>query len=108
MFQMFKGAFYYCDGPDVRDVKNKTDCLNKDPRIYRWINRKYNFDNLGQVCSLMTFMHSFMNICIYLFVHKIVLRTLGMDPMIESDLIRQAVHVFMLIIFILTRVPFYF
>ena len=48
LFQLFKGTFYHCDGPDVHDIKNKTDCLNKgDP--YRWINRKYNFDNLGQV-----------------------------------------------------------
>ena len=48
MCQLFKGTFFYCDGPDVSDVKNKTDCINKGPP-YRWVNRKYNFDNLGQV-----------------------------------------------------------
>lgn len=46
--QLFKGTFYFCDGPDVRTIKNKTDCINKGPP-YRWVNRKYNFDNLGQV-----------------------------------------------------------
>ncbi|ESO12678.1 hypothetical protein HELRODRAFT_148954, partial [Helobdella robusta] len=45
--QLFKGTFYYCDGPNVSSVKNKTDCTNMGPP-YRWINRKYNFDNLGQ------------------------------------------------------------
>ncbi|XP_076326543.1 voltage-dependent T-type calcium channel subunit alpha-1G-like isoform X2 [Tachypleus tridentatus] len=44
--QLFKGKLFYCDGPDVKSVKNKTDCL-ADPRN-QWINRKYNFDNLGQ------------------------------------------------------------
>jgi len=46
--QLFKGTFYYCDGPDVEEIRNKSDCINKGPP-YRWINRKYNFDNLGQV-----------------------------------------------------------
>ncbi len=41
--------FYYCDGDDVSDVLNKTDCMNKGLG-YRWVNQKYNFDNLGQVC----------------------------------------------------------
>lgn len=48
--QLFKGTFYYCDGPDpleiMRTVRTREDCL-VDPRN-RWINRKYNFDNLGQ------------------------------------------------------------
>lgn len=48
--QLFKGTFYYCDGPDpleiMRTVKTKEDCL-VDHRN-RWVNRKYNFDNLGQ------------------------------------------------------------
>jgi hypothetical protein len=39
---------YYCDGPDVSDVVNKTDCMNKGSN-YRWINKRYNFDDLGQV-----------------------------------------------------------
>jgi voltage-dependent calcium channel T type alpha-1G len=46
--QLFKGMLYHCEGPDLSDVMNKTDCLNKGPP-YRWVNRKYNFDNLGQV-----------------------------------------------------------
>lgn len=48
--QLFKGTFYYCDGPDpleiMRTVKTKEDCI-MDHRN-RWVNRKYNFDNLGQ------------------------------------------------------------
>lgn len=44
---MFKGTFYYCEGADVRDVKTKADCL-ANPQNH-WVNRKYNFDNLGQV-----------------------------------------------------------
>ncbi|ESO03358.1 hypothetical protein HELRODRAFT_80633, partial [Helobdella robusta] len=45
--QLFKGTFYHCEGPDINDVINKTDCMNKG-QPYRWINAKYNFDNLGQ------------------------------------------------------------
>lgn len=44
--QMFKGTFYYCDGPDIKNVKNKTDCLADKRNV--WINRKYNFDDLGK------------------------------------------------------------
>lgn len=44
--QLFKGSFYYCEGPDVKNVKNKTQCL-ADSRN-DWVNQKYNFDNLGQ------------------------------------------------------------
>jgi len=36
-----------CFAP-LHDVINKTDCLNKGPP-FRWINYKYNFDDLGQV-----------------------------------------------------------
>uniref|UniRef100_A0A8C6NF21 Voltage-dependent T-type calcium channel subunit alpha-1H n=1 Tax=Melopsittacus undulatus TaxID=13146 RepID=A0A8C6NF21_MELUD len=43
--QLFKGKFYYCDGPDVKNITTKTDCTNAR---YRWVRRKYNFDNLGQ------------------------------------------------------------
>ncbi|NXM78052.1 CAC1H protein, partial [Serilophus lunatus] len=43
--QLFKGKFYYCDGPDVKNITTKTDCANAR---YRWVRRKYNFDNLGQ------------------------------------------------------------
>ncbi|XP_013787213.2 voltage-dependent T-type calcium channel subunit alpha-1H-like, partial [Limulus polyphemus] len=45
--QLFKGKLYYCDGPTLKDVHNKTQCLAADPRN-EWVNRKYNFDNLGQ------------------------------------------------------------
>ena len=50
MLQLFKGTFYYCDGPNVETIaiRNKSDCINTGPP-FRWINRKYNFDNLGQV-----------------------------------------------------------
>lgn len=44
--QLFKGKFYYCDGPDVKNITTKADCTNAH---YRWVRRKYNFDNLGQV-----------------------------------------------------------
>lgn len=55
--QLFKGALFYCEGPDVRYVRNKTDCLS-DPRNH-WINRKYNFDNLGQVSVWLPKLSSF-------------------------------------------------
>ena len=44
--QLFKGSFYYCDGPNIRNVRNKTDCLSDSRNV--WVNRKYNFDDLGQ------------------------------------------------------------
>ncbi|XP_054849657.1 voltage-dependent T-type calcium channel subunit alpha-1H [Eublepharis macularius] len=43
--QLFKGKFYYCEGTDIRNISTKTDCTNAH---YRWVRRKYNFDNLGQ------------------------------------------------------------
>ncbi|XP_078237435.1 voltage-dependent T-type calcium channel subunit alpha-1H isoform X3 [Pogona vitticeps] len=43
--QLFKGKFYYCEGPDIRNVSTKADCTNAR---YKWVRRKYNFDNLGQ------------------------------------------------------------
>lgn len=46
--QLFKGKFYYCDGPDVKNITTKADCTNAH---YKWVRRKYNFDNLGQVKS---------------------------------------------------------
>ena len=47
-FQLFKGLFFYCDGPDIesQNVTNKAECLLYEEN--RWINQKYNFDNLGQ------------------------------------------------------------
>ncbi|CAC5424663.1 CACNA1G [Mytilus coruscus] len=44
--QLFKGSFYYCKGLNVRHVVNKTECLS-DPHN-KWVNQKYNFDDLGQ------------------------------------------------------------
>lgn len=45
--QLFKGLFFYCDGPDViaQNITNKMECLQHKEN--RWINQKYNFDNLG-------------------------------------------------------------
>ncbi|KAG7491953.1 hypothetical protein MATL_G00009230 [Megalops atlanticus] len=43
--QLFKGKFYHCEGFDTRNITNKSDCLQAN---YRWVRRKYNFDNLGQ------------------------------------------------------------
>ncbi|XP_067830266.1 voltage-dependent T-type calcium channel subunit alpha-1I [Heptranchias perlo] len=43
--QLFKGKFYYCQGHDIRNVTNRSDCLLAN---YKWIHHKYNFDNLGQ------------------------------------------------------------
>ncbi|XP_038568913.1 voltage-dependent T-type calcium channel subunit alpha-1I isoform X1 [Micropterus salmoides] len=43
--QLFKGKFFYCDGRNVSNITNKTQCLETG---YRWVRRKYNFDNLGQ------------------------------------------------------------
>uniref|UniRef100_A0A3Q1CRK8 Voltage-dependent T-type calcium channel subunit alpha n=1 Tax=Amphiprion ocellaris TaxID=80972 RepID=A0A3Q1CRK8_AMPOC len=43
--QLFKGKFFFCKGKDVRNITNKSDCLQAD---YEWEKRKYNFDNLGQ------------------------------------------------------------
>ncbi|XP_039307104.1 voltage-dependent T-type calcium channel subunit alpha-1G isoform X4 [Solenopsis invicta] len=44
--QLFKGAFYYCEGPEIKNVRNKTDCLADKRNM--WLNRKYNFDDLGK------------------------------------------------------------
>uniref|UniRef100_A0A8C2HPX6 Calcium channel, voltage-dependent, T type, alpha 1H subunit a n=1 Tax=Cyprinus carpio TaxID=7962 RepID=A0A8C2HPX6_CYPCA len=43
--QLFKGKFYHCEGGDTKNITNKSDCLQAN---YKWIRRKYNFDNLGQ------------------------------------------------------------
>uniref|UniRef100_A0A4W3GS46 Voltage-dependent T-type calcium channel subunit alpha n=1 Tax=Callorhinchus milii TaxID=7868 RepID=A0A4W3GS46_CALMI len=43
--QLFKGKFYFCVGEDIRNVTNKSDCLQAS---YKWTRHKYNFDNLGQ------------------------------------------------------------
>lgn len=38
---------FHCVGPSISNVTTKADCL-MDPRN-RWVNHRYNFDNLGQV-----------------------------------------------------------
>ncbi|XP_055360274.1 voltage-dependent T-type calcium channel subunit alpha-1G isoform X4 [Betta splendens] len=43
--QLFKGKFFVCQGEDVRNITNKSDCLQAN---YKWHRHKYNFDNLGQ------------------------------------------------------------
>ncbi|XP_051987465.1 voltage-dependent T-type calcium channel subunit alpha-1H-like isoform X1 [Xyrauchen texanus] len=43
--QLFKGKFYHCEGLNTKNITNKFDCLQAN---FRWIRRKYNFDNLGQ------------------------------------------------------------
>lgn len=44
--QLFKGTFFFCEGENIKGVKNKTDCLAIQGNV--WINRKYNFDDLGK------------------------------------------------------------
>ncbi|WKY15980.1 hypothetical protein Q1695_001004 [Nippostrongylus brasiliensis] len=44
--QLFKGMMYHCVGPDISNVTDRADCL-MDPRN-KWVNHRYNFDNLGQ------------------------------------------------------------
>uniref|UniRef100_A0A8C7BH88 Calcium voltage-gated channel subunit alpha1 H n=1 Tax=Neovison vison TaxID=452646 RepID=A0A8C7BH88_NEOVI len=39
------GKFYYCEGADTRNISTKAECWAAH---YRWVRRKYNFDNLGQ------------------------------------------------------------
>ncbi|KAM4531475.1 voltage-dependent T-type calcium channel subunit alpha-1I-like isoform 3-T3 [Odontesthes bonariensis] len=43
--QLFKGKFFYCLGPDVKNITNRSDCVQAN---YKWVHHKYNFDNLGQ------------------------------------------------------------
>nr|CAB3227403.1 voltage-dependent T-type calcium channel subunit alpha-1G [Phallusia mammillata] len=44
--QVFKGKFYHCEGPNIRYVTNRTQCLDFSDNT--WINHRYNFDDLGQ------------------------------------------------------------
>lgn len=44
--QLFKGKFHHCEGLDTKNITNKSQCEEAN---YRWIRRKYNFDNLIQV-----------------------------------------------------------
>ncbi|KAK1881810.1 Voltage-dependent T-type calcium channel subunit alpha-1G [Dissostichus eleginoides] len=43
--QLFKGKFFICQGEDIGNVTNKSDCLQANKK---WVRHKYNFDNLGQ------------------------------------------------------------
>ncbi|KAL3320304.1 hypothetical protein Ciccas_001019 [Cichlidogyrus casuarinus] len=43
--QLFKGKFYYCEGPKLENVTNKTDCEKYEEN--KWVNQNYNFDHLG-------------------------------------------------------------
>merc|ERR1719193_2703842 len=36
--QLFKGIFFYCEGPDAETVKNKTQCLELSGNGNRWVN----------------------------------------------------------------------
>lgn len=45
-FQLFKGAFYHCEGAHIKNVTNKSECKAIDGNA--WVNRKYNFDDLGK------------------------------------------------------------
>ncbi|XP_058837307.1 voltage-dependent T-type calcium channel subunit alpha-1G isoform X2 [Topomyia yanbarensis] len=44
--QLFKGTFFYCEGENIKGVKTKDECRKSDGNV--WINRKYNFDDLGK------------------------------------------------------------
>uniref|UniRef100_A0A8C1VEA1 Voltage-dependent T-type calcium channel subunit alpha n=1 Tax=Cyprinus carpio TaxID=7962 RepID=A0A8C1VEA1_CYPCA len=48
--QLFKGKFYHCEGFDTRNITNKSECLQAK---YKWVHRKYNFDNLDGWVSIM-------------------------------------------------------
>ena len=43
---MFKGLFFFCDGPAVEtlNITGKVDCLQFPGN--KWVNQKYNFDNI--------------------------------------------------------------
>ncbi|CAL1601218.1 unnamed protein product [Knipowitschia caucasica] len=43
--QLFKGKFFHCEGRNLSNITNKTQCLEAG---LRWVRRKYNFDNIGQ------------------------------------------------------------
>ncbi|CAF3991388.1 unnamed protein product, partial [Adineta steineri] len=44
--QLFKGKFYYCEGPLAHNVTTKEECETMPD--HQWQNQQYNFDNLGQ------------------------------------------------------------
>jgi len=44
--QLFKGTFFHCEGPNIKHVRDKTECLADKKNT--WVNQKYNFDDLGK------------------------------------------------------------
>uniref|UniRef100_A0A8R1DKV8 Ion_trans domain-containing protein n=2 Tax=Caenorhabditis japonica TaxID=281687 RepID=A0A8R1DKV8_CAEJA len=44
--QLFKGMMYHCIGPEISNVTTRAECM-EDHRN-KWVNHRYNFDNLGQ------------------------------------------------------------
>ncbi|XP_033168961.1 voltage-dependent T-type calcium channel subunit alpha-1G isoform X5 [Drosophila mauritiana] len=44
--QLFKGTFYYCEGENIKGVRNADECRRIPGNV--WTNRKYNFDDLGK------------------------------------------------------------
>lgn len=57
---------YYCVGPEVGSVVTKADCI-ADPRN-KWMNQRYNFDNIGHV-GFTSFIQLFFSI-IMMFMDK--------------------------------------
>ena len=45
--QLFKGMMFHCVGPAIVNVTDKAECLEQEGN--KWVNQRYNFDNLGQV-----------------------------------------------------------
>ena len=45
--QLFRGKFFYCDGPHARHVTTRKQCEELNGHL--WRNQQYNFDNLFQV-----------------------------------------------------------
>ncbi|KAK0396995.1 hypothetical protein QR680_001935 [Steinernema hermaphroditum] len=44
--QLFKGMMFHCIGPEIANVTTKAECLMDERN--KWVNHRYNFDNLGQ------------------------------------------------------------
>ncbi|CAJ0954197.1 unnamed protein product, partial [Mesorhabditis belari] len=44
--QLFKGMMHHCVGPEIGNVTTKIEC--KSDARNKWVNHRYNFDNLGQ------------------------------------------------------------
>lgn len=43
---IIKGMMFHCTGPEIANITTKVECL-RDFRN-KWVNHRYNFDNLGQ------------------------------------------------------------